>query len=40
MKKLINVVDEVLRESLEGFAQAHHDLVRVSYDPAYVARAR
>jgi dihydroxyacetone kinase-like protein len=39
MKKLINAVDDVLGESLEGFAQAHHDLVRISGDPAYVARA-
>jgi dihydroxyacetone kinase-like protein len=39
MKKLINAVDDVLRESLEGLAQAHHDQIRVSHDPTYVIRA-
>jgi dihydroxyacetone kinase-like protein len=39
VKKLINAIDDVLRESLEGFGAAHHDLVRVSHDPTYVARA-
>jgi dihydroxyacetone kinase-like protein len=39
MKKLINAVDDVLTESLEGFGAAHHDLVRVSHEPAFVARA-
>ena len=39
MKKLINGIDDILSESLDGFARAHHDLVRVSHDPAFVARA-
>ena len=39
MKKLINAVENVLRESLDGFAAAHADLVRVAHDPTYVARA-
>jgi phosphoenolpyruvate---glycerone phosphotransferase subunit DhaK len=39
MKKLINAVDDVLTESLEGFAAAHHDLVRISHEPVFVARA-
>jgi dihydroxyacetone kinase-like protein len=39
MKKLINQVDEFVRESLEGVARAHGDLVRVNYDPACVYRA-
>jgi dihydroxyacetone kinase-like protein len=39
MKKLINAVDDVVRESLEGVAAAHADLVRVNYDPFYVVRA-
>ncbi len=39
MKKLINAVDEVLSESLEGFAAAHGDLVRLTLSPTYVARA-
>ena len=39
MKKLINRVDDMLRESLDGFAAAHADLVRVAHAPTYVARA-
>ena len=39
MKKLINAVDNVLTESLEGFGAAHADLVKVSHSPTYVARA-
>jgi phosphoenolpyruvate---glycerone phosphotransferase subunit DhaK len=39
MKKLINAVDSVLRESLDGFAAAHADLVKVGHAPTYVARA-
>lgn len=39
MKKLINDPDHVVRESLEGFAAAHPDLVSVHFDPTYVVRA-
>jgi phosphoenolpyruvate---glycerone phosphotransferase subunit DhaK len=39
MKKLINDPENVVRESLEGLALAHADLLRVSFDPVYVARA-
>ena len=39
MKKLINRVDDVLAQALDGFAAAHADLVRVHHDPAYVTRA-
>ena len=39
MKKLINAVDGLLRESLDGFAAAHADLVRVAHAPTHVARA-
>jgi phosphoenolpyruvate---glycerone phosphotransferase subunit DhaK len=39
MKKLINEVDDVVRESLEGVAAAHGDLVKVNYDPFCVVRA-
>ena len=39
MKKLINAVDVVLRESLDGFAAAHQGLVRVAHAPTYVVRA-
>jgi dihydroxyacetone kinase-like protein len=38
MKKLINAVDDVLKESLDGFAAAHADLVKVAHDPTFVAR--
>jgi dihydroxyacetone kinase-like protein len=39
MKKLINQVDNFVRESLEGVARAHGDLVGVNYDPMVVYRA-
>lgn len=39
MKKLINNPDAVVRESLQGFAAAHPDLVQVHFDPTYVVRA-
>jgi dihydroxyacetone kinase-like protein len=39
MKKLINAVGDVLSESLEGFAEAHADLVTIAQDPTYVIRA-
>jgi dihydroxyacetone kinase-like protein len=39
MKKLINNPEDLVRESLEGVAAAHGDLVKVSYDPAFVMRA-
>jgi len=39
MKKLINSVDSVLRESLDGFAAAHADIVKLSHDPTFVVRA-
>ena len=39
MKKLINGVDDVVRESLEGLAMAHPDLLKVHFDPTYVYRA-
>ena len=38
MKKLINRVDDVLAQALDGFGAAHADLVRVHHDPAYVTR--
>lgn len=38
MKKLINAPETLLQESLRGFAAAHDDLVRVSFDPTFVAR--
>nr|WP_290665172.1 dihydroxyacetone kinase subunit DhaK [Ardenticatena sp.] len=39
MKKLINKVENVVRESLEGMALAHSDLIRVHFDPTFVYRA-
>ena len=39
MKKLIDNVDDVVKDSLEGVAAAHPDLVRVNYDPYYMTRA-
>ena len=39
MKKLINDPENVVREELEGIAQAHSDLVRVHFDPNYIVRA-
>ena len=39
MKKLINNPQDVVRESLEGLALAHPDLVRVSFNPVYVVRS-
>lgn len=40
MKKFINKVDDVLLESLSGFAAAHADLVQVHFEPTYVTRAK
>jgi dihydroxyacetone kinase-like protein len=39
MKKLINRVDDVLAQALDGFGAAHADLVRVHRNPAFVTRA-
>jgi phosphoenolpyruvate---glycerone phosphotransferase subunit DhaK len=39
MKKLINEPRDVVRESLAGFAAAHADILKVSFDPVYVVRA-
>ncbi|BAY75097.1 dihydroxyacetone kinase subunit DhaK [Nostoc linckia NIES-25] len=39
MKKLINNPEDFVRESLEGMAVAHSDLIKVNYDPAFVYRA-
>jgi dihydroxyacetone kinase-like protein len=39
MKKLINKPEDFVRESLEGMAAAHSDLIKVNYEPAFVYRA-
>jgi len=38
MKKLINKPEDFVRESLEGMAVAHSDLIKVHYDPTFVCR--
>jgi len=40
MKKLINAVDDVLRESLSGFCAAHADIVVLGEEGKFVRRAR
>jgi dihydroxyacetone kinase-like protein len=39
MKKLINAIDDVVKEQLEGMAVAHPDLVKVHFGPNFVYRA-
>ncbi len=39
MKKIINDPTTVVDEALAGMAAAHQDLLTVSYDPTYIARA-
>ncbi len=39
MKKLINAVEDVVKDSLAGMAAAHSDLIKVHYDPDFVVRA-
>lgn len=39
MKKLINKPEDFVRESLEGMAVAHADLIKVNFDPTFVYRA-
>src|SRR5919205_2414455 len=39
MKKLINAVENVVREQLQGIALAHPDLLKVHLDPYYIYRA-
>lgn len=39
MKKLINAVEDVVTEQLEGMAVAHPDILKVHFDPNYVYRA-
>lgn len=38
MKKFVNNVDNMLTESLSGFAAAHHDLVSLHLDPNFITR--
>ena len=39
MKKLINNPDDVVRESLQGMATAHPDLIKVHFDPHFIYSA-
>lgn len=39
MKKIMNAVPDLVRESCEGFVLAHADLVRLSTDPLFLCRA-
>lgn len=39
MKKLINAVDDVVKEQLEGMAIAHPDYLKVAFEPNYIYRA-
>ncbi|MEY4928289.1 MAG: hypothetical protein RL279_28 [Pseudomonadota bacterium] len=38
MKKFINKLDDVLLESLSGFAEAHADIVKLALDPHFLSR--
>lgn len=38
MKKLINDPSNVMHDSLVGFGEAHADILKVSFDPAYIVR--
>ncbi len=40
MKKLINGVERIVYEQLEGLALAHPQLLRVAFDPHYIVRSR
>ena len=40
MKKFINNVDDILTESLSGFAAAHSDLVTLHLDPNFLTRKK
>ncbi|MFQ5774313.1 MAG: dihydroxyacetone kinase subunit DhaK [Kiloniellaceae bacterium] len=39
MKKFVNKVDDILTESLRGFAAAHADIVKIHEQPNFVTRA-
>jgi phosphoenolpyruvate---glycerone phosphotransferase subunit DhaK len=39
VKKLINKPEDFVRESLEGMAAAHSNLIKVNYEPTFVYRA-
>ena len=39
MKKFINIVDDVLTESLNGFGLAHRDILKIHLNPNFIIRA-
>ena len=38
MKKFINNVDDILSESLSGFANANKDILKVKFKPDFIVR--
>ena len=38
MKKMINGVESLLEESLNGFAKAHQDIVSFNHQPHFISR--
>ncbi|MGZ8951997.1 MAG: dihydroxyacetone kinase subunit DhaK, partial [Methylobacter sp.] len=40
MKKLINTIDNMLNESLSGFAKAHADIVQLNAQPHFIRRTK
>ena len=38
MKKFVNIVDEILSESLTGFGAAHDNILEVKLKPDFIAR--
>ena len=38
MKKMINAVESLLEESLNGFAKAHKDIIQLNHQPHFVSR--
>jgi len=38
MKKFINEIDTLYTESLEGFAKAHSDIIKLNPDPCFISR--
>src|ERR1041384_8261165 len=39
MKKFINDIDSVMRESISGMIEAHPGLLRAEFEPTFVVRA-
>ena len=39
MKKFVNKVDNILKESLSGFGKAHPDIIKVNLSPDFIFRA-